>query len=192
MKALFGVIVICCSQTLHADAKLRTQTKLGSEFLFPTHENRQIETITFNFMHVWERWPEHPFTFGTGLSVTGAKGRITQHDDNWQEIVSDTQAVGLGPVFRVKYEPIVYRGFSPGIGLWGGLILYSDHFPPGGDVYNFMWRSGISLNYRSGNGRSFFSLSWKWMHVSNGQGITDRNPSYEAEGLGFSWGWYLD
>lgn len=189
---LFGLILICFSQVAHSDTHLRTRTEVGAEYLYPIHDNRQIETLSFNVMHVWERWRDHPFTFGTGLTFTGVRGEITQHDDNWQRIVSDTAAIGLGPIFRVKFEPFVYRGFSPGAGVSGGLILYSDHFPPGGDIYNFMWRADVSLNYRGDDNRSFFSISWKTMHVSNGQGISDKNPSYEGDGLELSWGWYLE
>lgn len=175
----------------NADSQLRTSVELGAEFLAPIHTNRDIETINFNLLYVWERWPEHPFTFGSGFTLSNARGKITQLNNNFEEINSATHETGLGPTFRLKYEPFVYRGFSPGMEFSGGILIYSDHFPPGGDSYNFMWRAGISVNYRSMDRQLYIAATWKWMHVSNGQGITDENPSYEAQGPGVTWSWYF-
>lgn len=62
------------------------------------------------------------------------------------------------------------------------MIVYDQDFPAGGDRYNFMWRLGPSLSYRVADSY-VVGVSYRWMHVSNGRGVTPEDPSYEAEGL---------
>ena len=90
----------------------------------------------------------------------------------------------------MRYQPFVYRGFSISPDFSGGLIFYSDKFPHGGDIYNFMWRMGGAVHYRF-NKKYAINLNVKWMHVSNGQGLGPQNPSYEAWGIGFGFVKYL-
>lgn len=161
---------------------LRQNHEIALEYLSPIHENRDIQTITLNLLNGWERYKRHPFTFQYGLTITYAWGNITQGSSNIVPTISDNSAIGIGPVFYVKYEPFVYKGISISPYLSGAFILYSSRFPHGGDIYNFMWRVGGSLHYRV-NSVYKFSLSPIWMHVSNGQGISDKNPSYEGFGV---------
>jgi len=65
----------------------------------------------------------------------------------------------------------------------GAFILYDEEFPAGGEHYNFMWRAGPTLSYSFGHAYGI-GVSYRWMHVSNGQGLTPNNPSYEAKGIG--------
>lgn len=189
---LGGFLPFDASLATAAQHPLRTKLEFSTEYLRPIHENRQIDTRTLNLLFGWERWPEHPFTFLFGLSLTHAAGEISQRDENFTERVLPSEATGLGPVFKVKFEPFVYRRLSAGAEIWGGVILYSDHFPAGGDIYNFMQRAGFSVSYRTRDGRHQVQASWKWMHVSNGQGIGDYNPSYEGSGPGVSWNFYFN
>ncbi|MFQ5469725.1 MAG: acyloxyacyl hydrolase [Gammaproteobacteria bacterium] len=64
----------------------------------------------------------------------------------------------------------------------GNFIVYSERFPAGGDYYNFMRRAGPMVKYKIGNSMSI-GLSYQQSHVSNGQGLSSRNPSYDAHGF---------
>jgi hypothetical protein len=66
----------------------------------------------------------------------------------------------------------------------GGGALF-DGCPPGGDIYNFTWQLGGALAFRIDE-RFTLSAGVRRMHVSNGQGLVPRNPSYE--GIGFPLG----
>ena len=71
--------------------------------------------------------------------------------------------------------------FSISLDINEALILYTSHFPAGGDIYNFMHRLGGAICYRITK-RDKISLGGRWMHVSNGQGFNEHNPSYQAAG----------
>ena len=89
---------------------------------------------------------------------------------------------GAGPIFLIRCEPFHVRWFAVSLDLLGGLVIYSDRFPPGGDIYNFTWRMGGALLFRLGP-RLTLSVGARWMHVSNGQGLNPGNPSYEGVGV---------
>ena len=164
---------------------------LGLEYMYPTKDNRVIETVSIHAVYGWEWLEKTPLTIGVGITGTYAWGHIVQLDDNLNDTRFDNSAWGVGPVFTIKYEPFVYHGFSVSPDFSGGIILYSENFPSGGDVYNFMWRIGGSVNYHLPNGNTGASISCKWMHVSNGQGLVPHNPSYEGLGVELSVFWYL-
>lgn len=127
-------------------------------------------------------FPEIGLSAFGGVTLTYASGYILQWNDRFEDVRYDTEAAGVGPIFLLRWAPIRVAGFALAAEMVGGIVLYSDDFPAGGDIYNFTWRFGGSLSYRV-NDRLTFSAGVRWMHVSNGQGLGPQNPSYE--GVGF-------
>jgi len=130
------------------------------------------------------------FAWRAGITATSATGYIVQFDEHLHDTQLESNAVGIGPTAVLRLQ-------TPELARWvlsfegsGAFILYSRHFPAGGDVYNFMWRAGPSLSYR-------FDDTWsagagaRVMHVSNGQGLTPKNPSYAALGVTLWLAWRL-
>jgi len=191
ITTIFSTLMISYSYGQNTGGKdLKPILEGGIEYLYPIHDNRQIHTISCNFLYGWERFDKHPFTFQFGLTATRAWGNIIQLDSSFSEVKTDNKAIGIGPVFVVEYEPFVYKNFSVSPVFSGGIILYSNRFPHGGDIYNFMWRFGGAIHYGLKN-KTKISLSGKWMHVSNGQGLSPKNPSYEGMGIEISITKYL-
>ncbi len=181
--SLTGVIGICQSTETE---NIRKKYEAGLEYLTPRdRHDRNIRTISMNTLYGWERFEKTPFTFVVGITSTYAWGTITQFDENLDEITFSNNAFGIGPVYLLRFEPFIYRGLSLAPEFMGGIILYSKEFPAGGDIYNFMWRLGGSINYRVNKNYSI-NINTKWMHVSNGQGVGPGNPSYEALGFGIA------
>ena len=157
----------------------------GFEYIEPSHNNRQIKTTSVHFLYGWQYFQKTPLTIYVGTTLTYAYGSIIQLDENFNDVISKNNAFGIGPVFNIQFEPFIFEGFSISPYFSGGFILYSEKFPHGGDIYNFIWKAGGSLHYRLNN-KFKINLSLIWMHVSNGQGLTPKNPSYEGFGINLS------
>lgn len=159
------------------------------EFLIPTDSDRNIQTLSGNLLFGLEFFEQSPLSIYGGITITHAWGNIRQWENNIK-VQHENKAIGVGPVFLLRFEPYVYYGLSVSGDASGGIIVYSTEFPYGGDIYNFMWRIGLSLHYRF-NESYAMSVNYKWMHVSNGQGLGPFNPSYEGKGFGISLVSYL-
>jgi lipid A 3-O-deacylase len=170
--------------------KIRFKIEPAVEYLTPTHPSRNIQTVSFNFWGGLEFFRKTPLTVCGGITATYAWGTITRWDENFQDVAYKNKAFGAGPALLLRFEPFVYKGFSVAPEASVGLILYSRKFPYGGDIYNFMSRIGGSVNYRI-NKKYAVNLNGKWMHVSNGQGLGEHNPSYEAWGFGVGFARYF-
>ncbi len=162
----------------------------GPEHLWPTHAARHITTTSLNLLVGRPAFDSCWLVWRGGLTATDATGYILQYGEDFQEVRFDNHAIGLGPtgIVRLQTPELLHLvlSFEGSV----AIILYDRHFPAGGDVYNFMLRVGPSLSYR-------FDGSWsvgagaRLMHVSNGQGLTPKNPSYEARGLTLWVAWQL-
>jgi hypothetical protein len=151
------------------------------EYYLPTKAHRSIRSIFANaaagvsLLH-------GIFTFEGGITVAGAWGNIIQWDQHFNDVRLDTSVGGAGPMFLIRCDPFHVWRLSLSLDLLSAIVFYSNHFPPGGDIYNFTWRLGGALVFRV-NERFSVTVGLRWMHVSNGQGLGAQNPSYE--GLGF-------
>ena len=165
--------------------KLKTpihfKAEAGWEYLVPTHFLRDISTASVNAVAGVEFFKRVRVSLNAGVTFTFAYGSITQWNEKFKDVKYFNRAFGAGPIFLLRVEPYLGKGFSFSGDINLGVILYSTHFPYGGDIYNFMSRLGGSLIYRI-NKNYALSVSGKWMHVSNGQGLSAFNPSYEAAG----------
>jgi hypothetical protein len=173
-----------------ASTRARHPLTLGTtlSYFAPTKEERQIQTVFVDVLVGVNVWDLLGIDIYGGLTSTVAWGWITQFDDQFNDVRFDTQVGGIGPVFALRAEPLRplcfagCAGFSLALDASGALVLYSAHFPPGGDIYNLAWRVGGAIGY-SVTPRWRIELGGRWMHVSNGQGIGAFNPSYEGVGV---------
>lgn len=145
----------------------------------PAAKSRDIDTVS---LHIFEKISE---TKGRsvyrGITITRASGNIIPYQ---QTQVLDSSATGIGPVFMVRNEKYRSGKFSAAVDMSGGLILYNERFPAGGEHYDFMWRIGPQFIYKF-NPDSSVSIGCMYMHVSNGLHSQTHNPSYNARGVSF-------
>ncbi len=154
----------------------------GAEHLWPTHAARNISTTTLNVLLGRAAFDWCCLVWRAGLSATVASGYILQYEEDFHELRFDDDAIGIGPTGVVRLQTPELAHFVLSFEGSVALILYDRHFPAGGDIYNFMLRAGPSLGYRIDDYWSV-AAGARVMHVSNGQGLTPKNPSYEGRGL---------
>jgi len=161
--------------------------EISGEYFTPTKDNRQIETVSLNMLYGWERNRRIPYVFKVGVTLSYAWGEITQLNENLIVVTTPNDAFAAGPVFLTGIRLPITKRLSVLPYFSGGALLYSEDFPFGGDIYNFMWRMGGSFDWQL-NKNDRLITSFLWMHVSNGQGLNPGNPSYEGVGIrvGFS------
>lgn len=188
------VVFITNFSNLHAQQCCETDPFLqynsllgtGADYLVPTRLSNKIKTISAHTV-VWKRYfKDISILMKAGITTTYAWGYSRQwypiSDFVWYAIDYKTSAYGAGPFLQIEHTIIKTKNIS----LLGegsaGCILYDKRFPYGGDIYNFMLRTGPSIAYKI-NSNSFIKVGYRWMHVSNGQGSGNHNPFYEAQGI---------
>lgn len=163
------------------------QLSVGVDRQLPTQDDRQLRTTT---LHLFLREKEvEPLRLHLrlGLGVTRVSGHITQLTGSYEEgtlreVVLDSPAWGAGPEVEASFRLFRYGPLTAQADLLGGVYLYDRDFPAGGRRYNGMLQAGLSLNYAF-SPQDGVTLGYRWMHVSNGQGVQPSNPSYEAAGI---------
>jgi len=155
-----------------------SKIEIDSDYL--THasfKNRYINTVS---IHILENISEkHNRSLYRGITITRPYGHII--NDNEQ--TKDSSAVGIGPVYMIRNEKKLSRKLYEALDMSGGFILYDKAFPAEGRYYNFMWRIGPRLVYKTGENSSI-NIGYTFMHVSNG--FRTHNPGYNGQGLSVS------
>lgn len=157
------------------------------DLLYPTKDDRDITTYNFNiYSHIDELSYDKLSVFA-GLTATYAYGTLSQLEGDLSmgtlhEAEYDTNGAGIGPGILLNLELWDNNRFSVHLFGSGHLIFYDKDFPSGGDRYNFMWRGGPII-LTSIDQALNIGIGYQWMHVSNGQGVGPKNPTYDAEGL---------
>ncbi len=163
--------------------------EISGEYLLPTRYSNEINTLSIHGFYWKKHFKNSSIMISAGITGTYAWGYSTQweptSDSTEKAIDYKTSAFGIGPVFQIDPTIIKIQRFKLNIEASGGVILYNRHFPYGGDIYNFMFRVGPSLIYKLNNNSSL-KIGYRWMHVSNGQGMGNHNPFYEAQGINIS------
>jgi hypothetical protein len=164
-----------------------TDKTISIEYLSPTEDDRDIETINVDYNSLIATFDK--LNLSTYWSVTGtyATGSITQLEGDinagtLKEVQFDNSAFGIGPGLLLSFKLVEFNGLSLHLNGAGNLIIYSERFPAGGDYYNFMWRGGPMIQYALGESKSI-GFSYQESHVSNGQGLSSKNPSFDAHGF---------
>jgi len=175
-------------------ANVFQETQAGREIMVelqelgPVERARQIHTANLDLLFRIRRFDTPDFTFYGGFTVSRSRGNLTRRTGSSEagtlrDETLDSTATGAGPVLAIRAE------FEHSGNVWAsldgsaGVLLYDRDFPAGAYRYAFMFRYGPTLSYRL-NDRRVLSLTLRGMHVSNGQGINNHNPQYNAAGLG--------
>ena len=185
-----SAILVLLACALPASAEEAPEHDSGPGFLadvsgayyVPTSDSRLIDSVFLNATIGLDVFPKLGFSAYGGVTLTYATGHILQWNDYFEDVRYETEAAGVGPIFLLRWAPFRIAGFALAAEMVGGVVLYSNGFPAGGDIYNFTWRFGGSLSYEVRDELTLFA-GVRWMHVSNGQGLGHHNPSYE--GVGF-------
>ncbi|MGZ3863322.1 MAG: acyloxyacyl hydrolase [Bacteroidia bacterium] len=160
---------------------------LQADYLPPTRYNNQIKTASLHCLFWKKRFVENYVLLSAGVTATygwGYSEQVKNYGDTLTEIfIYKTSAFGLGPIIQIEPTIIKYKRFSLIGEASGGVILYTNKFPYGGDYYNFMFRMGPSVSWEITK-HNYFKVGYRWMHVSNGKGFGNQNPFYEAQGIG--------
>ena len=158
---------------------------VAAAYYVPTDENRAVNSVFVNAAIGVDLLPSIGFSAFGGVTLTYATGHIVQWNDYFEDVRYETEAAGVGPIFLLRWAPLRIAGVALAAEMVGGVVLYSNDFPAGGDIYNFTWRFGGSLSYQVDD-ELMISAGVRWMHVSNGQGLGPQNPSYEGVGFPIS------
>ncbi|HBE77442.1 MAG TPA: hypothetical protein DDW65_06610 [Firmicutes bacterium] len=167
-----------------AEGLIADGTEFEMEYMIPTGERRDIDTISLNIIK--EDHYNGSVALYNGITLTHAWGDMTRSG-----VTSDCAAYGIGPTYLVRIGVKEWNAAAFFLDLSGALIFYDKHFPSNGEFYNFMWRIGPMFSCRIGE-HFLFDVGYKWMHVSNGQLYwpeltgTAHNPAYNAKGLSIS------
>jgi hypothetical protein len=168
--------------TASAAAPLAFEVAVDAQYDAPIADGRAIHSAFLDLAIGKPLWPLLGLSGYVGLTFTHAWGSITQYGEHFEDVVFPTSVVGAGGLVLLRLQPLRLGPVALGGDAVGSLILYDHHFPPGGDVYNFSWRAGPSLTLRFTD-RVAGVAGFRWMHVSNGQGLGPQNPFYAGRGL---------
>ena len=179
MVGLFGVFPLW-------DSPIERINEAGMDYFTPTIRDRQIDTVNLN-AYLWQKQYE-PWRLKLKLGITATRptGTTGLREDlnkgTSNERLPDSSAYGIGPNMELQWTAFRIEKLSMHIEGSAGLIFYDRRFPTGGDYYNGMYQIGPGIGYSIGD-YGQLSVGCRWMHVSNGQGITPKNPSYEGLGI---------
>lgn len=157
-----------------------TESKIEVDTDYLRHaqfKDRYIDTVS---LHILENISKkNNRSIYRGITITRPYGHII----NENQQTKDSSAVGVGPVYMLRNEKKFSERLSEALDLSGGLIVYDKAFPADGRYYNFMWRIGPRLIYKTSENSSV-NIGYTLMHVSNG--FRTHNPGYNGEGVSLS------
>ena len=134
-------------------------------------------------VHFFEKVTDNGvISYWRGLTFTRAVGYTNPKKDGG--VHHDSQGVGLGPAFMLRYDKKVSGKFHAGADFTGSFMFYNKAHPYDGRAYGFLWRLGPRLTWQASDDDSF-SLGYSISHFSNG--LRRHNPGYNT--LGFSVGY---
>lgn len=166
-----------------------SEFEFGTEYFIPTRYSNPIKTVSMNAFYWKKYFKNTSIMISAGLTGTYAWGYSAQYvplsDTTLRIDYYNTSAFGIGPVFQADPTIVRIKRFSLIAEANGGLMFYNRKFPYGGEMYNFMFRTGPSITYKM-NERCSLKIGYRWMHVSNGRGYGNQNPFYEAQGFNLS------
>lgn len=177
-RGLVLVFVSVFSIPLHAQEKIADPDKqpiiISVEYLKEYKESPGIATTTVDLFYPIGAIEDLNLALYTGLTATEATD--TQKNATYERTVR-----GIGPNVFATVDLMHWKDISFLFDASGAFLFYNKEFPAGGEKYNFVWRVGPTLAYSFADTYSI-GISYRWMHVSNGQ--NNNNPGYEATGFG--------
>ncbi len=140
--------------------------------------NRDIDVENFRVTRAWHFRLGLEFQFG-GLVFRASGTRTTDTSPPSLER-SDALGLGFGPVGRWNFLQIKRLRLFGEAG--PDLIFTNNPFPAGGTKYDFFLRAGGGAAFRL-NESYWLEASFRWTHISNGQGIGPGNPAWLGQGV---------
>lgn len=100
----------------------------------------------------------------------------------------DGSASGLGVALLLRWHFLARHRWTAFVDLGWGLVATDEAFPAGGTEVNGTSQYGLGLTFRA-NDHFDLLVSARQLHLSNGRGLVDDNPSYDGTGfqLGGIW-----
>ena len=127
-------------------------------------------------LHVYRQYKKvKDVSLHYGLSVTRPLGKTTDDD-----IARDSEAVGLGPSYMMRWEKNLSKKWSASIDGAGSILAYNHAHPANGRAFGFLWRIGPRVTYHFTASDSI-SAAYLVHHASNG--FKTHNPGYNGGGL---------
>ena len=174
---VINVLLVCMSEKSYCYAA-ESKIEVDSDYLTHAHfKDRYIDTVS---LHILENISEkNNRSIYRGVTITCPYGHIINEDRQTKE----SSAVGVGPIYMLRNEKKLSEKLSEALDMSGGLIVYDKAFPANGRYYNFMWRIGPRVIYKTSENSSI-NIGYTLMHVSNG--LRTHNPGYNGEGVSLS------
>jgi hypothetical protein len=193
MKTIISFVLlftVCTASYAQDQSQEVPQTSLAVktsvEYLVPTRNGNPIRTCSAHAFFWKKHLKRATFFLKAGVTATYGWGYSRQwypvKNNLWEAYDYETSAFGIGPVLEFEHPMIETKYFNLMVEASAGCIRYNKHFPYGGDIYDFMLRTGPSLNFHL-NKNLAVELGYRWMHISNGKGSGNQNPFYEAQGI---------
>ncbi len=126
-------------------------------------------------------------SFGKTYYVTdglGLNGEILAMVPQGERDGVDADAEGIGVFFSLRWHFLRAKSWSLFLNHGIGPVLFVEEFPPGGTKLNGLIQYGLGVSTRLGIS-TLLTLGARHIHISNGKGFVDDNPSYDGRGAFF-------
>jgi hypothetical protein len=160
--------------------------EFGVDAFAPIHADRQLHLTNAHAYVLQKDISALRLSLKFGASVSRATGLITQlqgsGSDGLMQQNYDSPAWGIGPTIEAKAAIWTTPAARLTMDLSAAGMLYDRAFPAGGLRYNGVFQIGPSVDFAIGPRQSLL-VGARWLHLSNGHGLTPRNPSFEGRGF---------
>lgn len=184
MKKFLSVLIIglmTCGVASAEEKTFEDANEIQLEYLSGNSFN-QRHVNNYN-VHYFEKVTDNGvISYWRGLTFTRAVGYTNPKNDGG--VHHDSEGVGLGPAFMLRWDKKVSGKFHAGADFTGSLMFYNKAHPYDGRAYGFLWRLGPRLTWQFREQDSI-SVGYSISHFSNG--LRSHNPGYNT--LGFSVGY---
>lgn len=185
--SVFLLALALCFAPPGRSSELRPALEVQLDSLEPIHADRHLKTTDVHVLAAEKRFDTLPLTLRFGVTLSRPSGSITQLEGDFNQGTLHEQtfassAWGFGPMTQQRLRILHWSDLKLSADLGEGLLWYDHDFPSGGRRYNFMLQAGPTIGFASPGNPFSVSIGYRWMHVSNGSGLSPQNPSYEASG----------
>ena len=184
MKKFLSVLIIVLMSCGVVSAEEKTfddANEIQLEYLLGNSFN-QRHVNNYN-VHYFEKVTDNGvISYWRGLTFTRAIGYTNPKKDGG--VHHDSEGVGLGPAFMLRWDKKVSGKFHAGADFTGSFMFYNKAHPYDGRAYGFLWRIGPRISWQFTD-KDSFSVNYSISHFSNA--MRSHNPGYNT--LGFSVGY---
>ena len=142
-------------------------------------DNRDIRMTLVNIGA--ERYLWKNLGLVAGAILTSTDGNIIHGDGDNEGVRQESDSLGIGGLLGLKWHFLRAKRWSTFISGSVGGLLTDKAFPAGGTSWNLMYRvdAGLTLRLKE---QWHLIASVSELHVSNGKGFVDENPSFTGRG----------